>query len=379
LARTIIKPAEIVRFVTDALAPGMHFKRALSIGQAVLGTMHANRLNSASIGRALARVSGITPKSGIKQVDRLLANSKFDVQAVFGLMVPWIVAQRTEIVVSLDWTEFPEHGHSCIAINLVTNHGRATPLAWRTVRSDTLKRRQIHYEQDLIALVSRLLPKSVNVVLLADRGFGNVRLYKFLETELDWDFVIRFKSDIFVENHAGEERLVCDWVPTNGKTRELVGASVTRQRHPITVVCVKHRGMKNAWHLATSLTGQKQRVVKLYGRRFSCEETFRDEKDPRFGLGLRETRTSTPERRDRLILFSMLSTLLLTMLGGAGERVGCDRALKANTSKRRTHSLLRQGREYLAGCVRRHGNALRATFLALLEAHPRETATHALI
>lgn len=379
MSRMAITPRQIVRFVTDVLAPGMHFKRALSIGQAVLGTMHSSRLNSASIGRALARASGITPKSGIKQIDRLLANEKFDIDAIFGLMVPWIVAQRTEIVLSLDWTEFPTHGHSCIAINLVTSHGRATPLVWKTVESSTLKRRQIHYEQDLLSLVARLLPQHVNVVLLADRGFGNVRLYRFLETKLGWDFVIRFKSDIFVENCAKEERLVRDWVPKNGKIRELVNATVTRQRHPMTVVCVKRRRMKEAWNLATSLRGQKQRVVQLYGRRFTCEETFRDGKDPRFGMALRETRTSTPGRRDRLLVFAMLATLLLTLLGGAGERVGCDRALKANTSKRRTHSLVRQGREYLAGCVRRHGAALRAAFLALLKAHPQETATYGLI
>jgi hypothetical protein len=37
---------------------------------------------------------------------------------------------------------------------------------------------------------------------------------------------------------------------------------------------------------------------------------------------------------------------LLTLLGAAGEQVGLDRMLKANTVKRRTHSLLRQGWHY---------------------------------
>ena len=35
--------------------------------------------------------------------------------------------------------------------------------------------------------------------------------------------------------------------------------------------------------------------------------------------------------------------MLLTLLGAAGERVGYDRLLKANTVKHRTHSLFRQG------------------------------------
>ena len=52
---------------------------------------------------------------------------------------------------------------------------------------------------------------------------------------------------------------------------------------------------------------------------------------------------STPERRDRLWLLCALAVALLTLLGAAGEALGYDRYLKSNTSKRRTHSLLRQG------------------------------------
>jgi hypothetical protein len=37
---------------------------------------------------------------------------------------------------------------------------------------------------------------------------------------------------------------------------------------------------------------------------------------------------------------------LLTLLGAAGEALGMDRLLKANTVKRRTHSLYRQGVHY---------------------------------
>ena len=99
--------------------------------------------------------------------------------------------------------------------------------------------------------------------------------------------------------------------------------------------------------MATTLRVDTHRVVELYGRRFTCEEHFRDEKDFRYGLGFRETSMSTTERRDRFLVITMLATILLTLLGGAGEQVGCDRILKANTSTRRTRSLFRQGREYL--------------------------------
>jgi hypothetical protein len=52
---------------------------------------------------------------------------------------------------------------------------------------------------------------------------------------------------------------------------------------------------------------------------------------------------STPQRRDRLWLLNALAIALPTLLGAAGEELGYDRYLKSNTTKRRTHSLFRQG------------------------------------
>ena len=52
------------------------------------------------------------------------------------------------------------------------------------------------------------------------------------------------------------------------------------------------------------------------------------------------------DRRDRLLLVSALAYALLTLLGTAGESLGMERYLKANTAKTRTYSLFRQGCEY---------------------------------
>ena len=84
-------------------------------------------------------------------------------------------------------------------------------------------------------------------------------------------------------------------------------------------------------------------IVALYGKRFTIEETFRDQKNLRFGMGLSETRIGDPARRDRLLLISALAVVLLTILGAAGEAIGIDKWLKTNTVKHRTISLVRQG------------------------------------
>jgi hypothetical protein len=136
-----------------------------------------------------------------------------------------------------------------------------------------------------------------------------------------------------------------DLVAPNGRARMFKNVAVTAKAHTVAaVVTVKAAGMKDAWCLATNRTDlTASDVVKMYGRRFTIEETFRDTKDPRFGLGLEFVRITREDRRDRLILLAALTHALLTILGAASEATGLDRTLKANTITTRTHSLFRQG------------------------------------
>ena len=57
-------------------------------------------------------------------------------------------------------------------------------------------------------------------------------------------------------------------------------------------------------------------------------------------------RISSTERRDRILLVGAIAASLLTLVGAAGEALGYDMMMKANTVKTRTHSLLNQGLFY---------------------------------
>jgi hypothetical protein len=124
------------------------------------------------------------------------------------------------------------------------------------------------------------------------------------------------------------------------------------------VVAVKRAAMKDSWLIATSLQDGAKKIIQLYGRRFTIEENFRDEKDWRFGLGSLYVDIERTIRRDKLCLVIAIAIIILTLLGYAGEQLGLDKTLRANTSKKRTHSLFRQGREYLRGTLGKLQNAL---------------------
>ena len=107
---------------------------------------------------------------------------------------------------------------------------------------------------------------------------------------------------------------------------------------------VHAKGMNEPWCLAASDPAEKTRtLINDYAKRSGIEPRFRDTKDLRFGMGLKATHIKNPERRDRLLLLNAFAIVLLTLLGAAGESLGMDHHLKANTLKYRTHSLFRQG------------------------------------
>ena len=180
--------------------------------------------------------------------------------------------------------------------------------------------------------------------ILADRGFGDVKLFEFLES-LGFQYVIRFRGNIHVSAADGETRLAADWVGKHGRARKLRDAEVSAARQKVgAVVCVKAAGMKEAWHLAASDASlSAPQIIKLYSKRWTIEPSFRDSKDMRFGMGLSALRIDDPRRRDRLLLLNAFAILLLTILGAAGESLGMDRQLRTSTVKRRVHSLFRQG------------------------------------
>ncbi len=322
----------------------LHAKRVLSLANGALGVMTGASLAVSLIGQALATARGLLAKSAIKQVDRLLSNAGVVPWDLFGPWVREAVGARREIVVAMDWTDFDADNQATLALHLVTRHGRATPLLWLSVDKDELKNQRNAFEDLCLSHLKAQLPEGTRVTILADRGFGDVKLFAFLE-RLGFQYVIRFRGNIHVSAADGETRLAADWIGKGGRARKLRDAEISAARQKVgAVVCVKAPGMKEAWHLAASDGAlSAPQIIKLYSKRWTIEPSFRDSKDLRFGMGMSALRIEDPQRRDRLLLLNAFAILLLTLLGAAGESLGMDRQLRTSTVKRRVHSLFRQG------------------------------------
>ena len=95
------------------------------------------------------------------------------------------------------------------------------------------------FEDLCLSRLKALLPEGVAATILADRGFGDVKLFEFLES-LGFQYVIRFRGNIHVSAADGETRLAADWVGKHGRARKLRDAEISAARQRVgAVVCVK--------------------------------------------------------------------------------------------------------------------------------------------
>ncbi len=261
------------QFLRTLFADDLHAKRVLSLAGATLGVIESASLAVAMIGQGLALARGRLTKHTIKQVDRLLSNPGIDVDALLVHWVPYVVGGRSSITVAMDWTDFDADGQTTIMLSLLCRHGRATPLVWLTVDTATLKDRRNAYEDQVLMRLAEVVPAGVRVRIVADRGFGDQKLYRMLTDELKFDFVIRFRGNIKVTAADGEARPAAEWVGAGGRARVLRGATVTAAGYPVaTVVCVQAKDMKQPWCLAASVTQETARaLINLYGKRWGID------------------------------------------------------------------------------------------------------------
>src|ERR1039458_1110510 len=155
----------IQNYLEAIFSEDLHAKRVKSLTNGTLGVMTSASLAVSIIGQSLAQARGLLSKHAIKQVDRLLSNQGIVVWDMFAPWVAEIVGQRKTIVVAMDWTDFDADDQTTLALNLVTNHGRATPLLWLTVLKDELKDRRNDYEDVCLARLAEVLPEGVGLRL----------------------------------------------------------------------------------------------------------------------------------------------------------------------------------------------------------------------
>lgn len=192
--------------------------------------------------------------------------------------------------------------------------GRSLPVLFAAYEKWKLFRSQNALEEGFFRLLKSLCPAHTQVVIIADRGFARAELARTLQ-QIGLDYVIRVSGKvIFVSpRHRGrldELRL------RSGHRRDLGFGRYRRQKSVWQRVLVSWgKGKKEPWFLATNLSWGWKHLVGVFAQRMLIEELFRDEKNLRYGWGLRQLNLSSAARLERMLLVLAFAYLLLVLMG----------------------------------------------------------------
>jgi len=293
--------------------------------------MNCRRVSLADMGRAMGGQAQC--KSKINRVDRFLGNEGIDVvEGMRGLV--WLSAKATgwHLLVAVDWVDIRGYKVLRAAVPL---RGRSIPIMFAAYYPRKLFKSQNALEEGFLTLLRSFLPERCQAVIIADRGFARAELARKLG-ELGLDHIIRVGSKVRFESSV-YTGLLKDLEIWPGEHIDLKSGCY-REEAPVRrrVLAYWGRGHEEAWLLGTNLNWGWRRLTAAFEQRMMIEELFRDEKNLRYGWGLRQLSISSPQRLERLFLILAFAYILLLMTGLICKTTMSPSAWSSNTGSKRS-------------------------------------------
>jgi hypothetical protein len=202
---------DAIAWVRSVCQHELRASQAKTLSVLVAAMLGVVRVSLANIGRSM--LSEALVKHRIKRAYRFIANEAVEAaDAMRGVLRPLVKRWRKgfknkPLLVSLDWTDV--RGLQTLMAAAVIG-GRAAPLVWARCTKHTYDghRSRNAFEEALLLLLRTLIPGELGleVVILADRGFGRTELGRFCQ-RYGFRYVIRIQPKVKIRVGSVTTRL----------------------------------------------------------------------------------------------------------------------------------------------------------------------------
>jgi len=213
---------------------------------------------------------------------RWLGNRRIEVAPLYGPLIEQALREwgthtlYLALDTSLLWNQY------CLVRLSVVYRGRAVPVVWEVIEHGSSSVTHAAYEA-LLDTVPPLVPAGVKVVFLADRGFADTELLAHLR-RLGWHFRIRLKATFTVMRPGQTVCKVEDFALAPGRALFLHHVAITTEQFgPVSLALARHSSTGEYWYIVSDDPTSVQ-TFEEYGRRFTIEENFLDDKSNGFQL-----------------------------------------------------------------------------------------------
>lgn len=242
---------------------------------------------------------------------RWLANRRIEVAPLYGPLIQQALQEwgTHTVYLALDtsmlWNQY------CLIRLSVVYRGRAVPVVWEVIEHGSSSVTHAAYEA-LLDTVPALLPAGVKVVFLADRGFADTALLAHLR-RLGWHFRIRIKATFTILRPGQPACKVEDFALAPGRALFLHNVAITAEPFgPVSLALARHSKTGEYWYLVSDEPTSVHTFAE-YGRRFTIEENFLDDKSN--GFQLESSLVRDADALTRLCLVVAIATLYLVAQG----------------------------------------------------------------
>lgn len=270
--------------------------------------------------------------------------------------------QKPRLYLALDTTVL--WNRYCMIHLSVVCCGRAVPLLWRVIEHSSATVGFKEY-QPLLRRAQWLLRDHPNLMLLADRGFANHELMRWLQAGR-WHYSLRLPSDVRLHGPRRYPVEVSQLWPTQGQAVFYHNVGLWQDgTYRCNLVLATVKGVKEPWAVITDEPPTLQTLWQ-YALRFRVEELFLDSKSGAFGL--EASRVRSAQALERLYLVAAIALLYATTTGMAVQLSGLRRQVDPHWQ--RALSYLKIGLRWLKGVVHKGRQLLEPTPLFVHDPQP---------
>lgn len=352
-----MQQAELLHNILEKSGAVGHKVRLKSVITAVESVMNGANLGLTSMGRHMLKA--IKPKSKIKEIEYLLGNGHLhrERQLIYKAVNEWVIGQEKILFIAIDWSTIVAHKQHLLRASLIRK-GRSITIYEEIYPEKELGTGKNH--QLFLNNLKRVLPEDREICIIVDAGF---KTDFFIQVQTsNWDYIARVLSNMHYRPRGDNQWQPCTALYDQATSEpKIIGAVTLAKSNQVENYLYlykklkedsekssdtkvrrimygrKEKEQKNAakrpWLIASSLDIPAGKIMAIYKKRMKIEHDFRDSKDPRWGLGIRESRSISPLRLILQLLIGFLASFMLWMIGLCLEKKGLHRDFQANSIK----------------------------------------------
>jgi hypothetical protein len=363
----------VARILRPCLAE-LHTKRVAALIGATAALLRGGITSLSAIALYLGR--GIALKHRLKSIDRLLGNGALYRQRCElyrRLAQQWLYDVKQWLIV-VDWSDVTADQRWQWLRASVVVEGRSVTLYEEVHPRHKFGNPRVH--RAFVRRLASIVPAGGQVIVMTDAGF-HAPWFKLIAAQ-GWQFIgrIRGKNRLKV-GETGPWIAAREWYRRAGSEVRDLGAGLYARSNPVAVRAVLARRPSQGRH-RLNIYGKKRKgcasakcarrarepwllvsspglnhlaaatLVGLYAQRMRIEQSFRDTKNTRLGLGLEAARSRSTMRFEMLLLLAHLASFVQRLIGESAKAQQLELQFMASRRPRRREiSVLTLGRRIL--------------------------------